>query len=240
VVGTEDGRALVESTIDYLNGNGSLSRAQIKPAFASLTIGSGSAAVLLTDRKLSPTGNRLLGAECYANTRFSRLCYGGDASAASDPALLMWTDAEGLMHHGVEAARQAFDRFLVSMGWTAGDVAKTFCHQVGRAHQKLLFEALGLDPSIDYATLERLGNTGSVALPMTAALGIAEGHLRKDDRLALLGIGSGINVVMLGVQWQRSLTEASGAVPSPHRRHATSAAEIDVRAIAPQSFKAAH
>ena len=88
------------------------------------------------------------------------------------------------------------------MHWSAGDIQKTFCHQVGRAHQRLLFEALGLDPRLDYSTFEYLGNTGAVALPMTAAIGIERGHVAPGDRVALLGIGSGINVIMLGLQWR--------------------------------------
>ena len=100
------------------------------------------------------------------------------------------------------AARDAFADFLAETKWTAADIQKTFCHQVGRAHQWLLFEALGLQPAIDYSTFEQLGNTGSVALPITAAMGIENNHLRKDDRVALLGIGSGINVIMLGVEWR--------------------------------------
>ena len=64
-----------------------------------------------------------------------------------------------------------------------------------------MLETLGLDPTIDYATFDRLGNTGAVALPTAAALGIENGHVHKGDRVAMLGIGSGINVVMLGVEW---------------------------------------
>src|SRR6266571_5226346 len=44
VVGTEDSRALLESTIEELNRDQSLTRESVKPAFASLTIGSASAA----------------------------------------------------------------------------------------------------------------------------------------------------------------------------------------------------
>ena len=83
-----------------------------------------------------------------------------------------------------------------------------------------MFESLGLEPQIDYSTLEYLGNTGSVALPMTAAIGIENGHLQKDDRVALLGIGSGINVIMLGVEWQRSLVEKRTAISGLHARRA--------------------
>src|SRR5262249_50322495 len=57
VVGAEGSRQLVETTIEALNNDASLTRDQIKLSIASLTIGSGSAAVLLCHRSLSLTGN---------------------------------------------------------------------------------------------------------------------------------------------------------------------------------------
>ncbi len=74
VVGTESSRVLVEATIDRLNRDDSLTRDDVKRAFASLTIGSGSAAVVLVARKLSRTDNRLLGGTFRANSDFSHLC----------------------------------------------------------------------------------------------------------------------------------------------------------------------
>jgi 3-oxoacyl-[acyl-carrier-protein] synthase-3 len=202
VVGTESGRALVENTIDQLNADDTLSRHDIKSAFASLTIGAGSAAIVLAHRKLSRSGNRLLGGVVRANTNHCHLCQGQDASGTAGVSPLMQTDSETLMREGIATAEQAFADFLAEMNWQRSDIAKTFCHQVGRAHHKLLFETIGLDQQIDFATYETLGNTGAVALPSTAALGIEQGHLQPGDRVALLGIGSGINVVMLGLQWQ--------------------------------------
>ncbi len=202
VVGTESSRSLVDTTIDYLNQTTSLSRNDIKSAVASLTIGSGSAAIVLVDRRISRTGNRLLGAVARTNTQFCNLCHNDrDETVGLQMQPLMWTDSERLMREGVETARQAFEEFLGVVGWSRKTLHKTFCHQVGRAHRKLLFETLGLDPIVDFTTLEFLGNTGSVALPMTAAIGIEKGHLKPGDHLALLGIGSGINVLMLGVEW---------------------------------------
>ena len=83
VVGTESSRALVEATIDHLNADTSLSRNDIKAAFASLTIGSGSAAIVLCDRELSRTGNRLLGGVMQTATEHCELCQGGSAKASS-------------------------------------------------------------------------------------------------------------------------------------------------------------
>lgn len=207
IVGTENGRGLVESTIEQLNHDTTLSRNDIKPAFASLTIGAGSAAIMLAHRDLSRTGNRLLGGVVCTNTAQCHLCQGHDQSASAGLRPLMATDSETLMREGVWTAQEAFPEFLAEVGWTAADIHKTFCHQVGRAHQKLMFDSLGLDPRIDFGTLEWLGNTGSAALPMTAAIGLERGHVRPGDNVALLGIGSGINVIMLGMAWQ--------SVPTP-------------------------
>ncbi|MGD0383577.1 MAG: 3-oxoacyl-ACP synthase III [Thermoguttaceae bacterium] len=202
VVGTESGRALVENTIRELNSNTLLTRNDIKLSIASLTIGSGSAAVVLCHRDLSRTGNRLLGGVVRANSEQCRLCQSGrDESADAQMQPLMRTDSETLMHEGIAVGKLAFEDFLAELGWQRADVNKTFCHQVGKAHQKLMFESLGLDPKIDYTTLEYLGNTGSVAAPMTAAIGIENGRLQKGDKVALMGIGSGINVIVLGLEW---------------------------------------
>jgi len=207
VVGTESSRSLVEKTIERLNSDQSLSRNDIKCAVASLTIGSGSAAVVLCDRELSQTGNRMLGGVFRANTDGCELCQ------SIGMETLMETDSETLMREGIVLAKETFGEFLDAVDWSEKEIDRTFCHQVGRAHRKLMLEALEIDPAIDYSTLEFLGNTGSVALPITAALGIESGHVKKDDRVALLGIGSGINVVMLGVDWQRSLVERQTLLP---------------------------
>ncbi len=228
VVGTESARPLVENTIRTLNAEQSLTREQMKLAMASLTIGSGSAAVLLVDKELSRTGNQLLAATARAHTAAHELCRGrdevvtaggqslrsplagagrGEEAAALEISLapLMQTDSEALLQEGVAAGAATFDAFLSETGWTRTSIHKTFCHQVGSAHRKLLLQTLELDASIDFATYATLGNTGSVALPITMALGIESGHLQPGDHTALLGIGSGINVLMLAVDWRKSL-----------------------------------
>jgi len=219
VVGTESSRPLVETTIEALNRDTSFNRNQIKPAMASLTIGSGSAAVLLVDRRMSRTENRLTTGVATADTKFNKLCHSGrDEAVGQGMSPQMQTDSEALMQAGVEAAAATFGEFLSEAGWSRDDINKTFCHQVGSAHRRLLLKTLELDAERDFATLEYLGNTGSVALPMTAALGVEQGHLGSGDHVAFLGIGSGINVVMLGIDWQTSAAELSEGRASGTRR----------------------
>ncbi|QGJ71597.1 3-oxoacyl-[ACP] synthase III in alkane synthesis cluster [Planctomycetales bacterium 10988] len=205
VVATEGSRELVENTIEHLNQDESLTRDQVKYAIASLTIGSGSVACLLTRETISNTKDRICGGIWHTDTRGAGLCHSGrDDAVSHNMRPLMRTDSEALMHAGIEVGRQAFDRLLDSLEWDRDQLDKTICHQIGTTHRKLMFEALQLDLSLDFPTVQYLGNTGSVAMPITAAIAQEEGFFQPGDQIAFLGIGSGINSVMLGVEWQSS------------------------------------
>ena len=201
VVGTETGRGLVEGTIDSLLKNPNTTRKDVKMAFASLTIGSGSAAIVLCDKQLSQTGHRFGGGTFLSDTSQHNLCAGGVEAQHGDNRPRMETDSEALLHAGVSLADRTWQRTRKSLGWTNADIDKVFTHQVGKAHRKLLLERLELDQSLDFPTVEFLGNTGAVALPMATSIGIERGHVSAGDKIALLGIGSGLNSIMLGMEW---------------------------------------
>ena len=120
----------------------------MKPAFASLTIGSGSAAMVLVDRRLSRHGNRLLGGAVGAHTDQCHLCQGGSpASAEGSPPLLMSNRFRSPHARGRGRRQGDFCGIAPGLTWQREQIQQTFCHQVGRAHRKLMLEALGLDPS---------------------------------------------------------------------------------------------
>jgi len=196
VVGTEDGRTLVESTIAALRENPHVTRRDLKLAFASLTIGSASAAWLLCHERRSRTGRRLLGGAWLIDSSHHELCEGGPAGG---DAVLMQTDSEALLEAGIGLADRTFPRFLDAIAWTRTTMTRTITHQVGRAHRRQLYDRLGIDPALDFSTVETLGNTGAAALPATLALAMERQAVRSGDQVGLLGIGSGLNCLMLGV-----------------------------------------
>lgn len=199
VVGTETGRGLVEGTIDTLLNSPDITRQDVKGEFASLTIGSASAAIVLCDAKLSRTGNRLLGVVCRADSSHHELCAGGvESEKFGDDRPRMQTDSEALLHAGVGLAAETWEETKGTLGWSNESVDKAFTHQVGRAHRKLLYDKLGLSEDLDFATVDFLGNTGAAALPVTTAIGLERGHVQSGENVALLGIGSGLNSIMAG------------------------------------------
>jgi 3-oxoacyl-[acyl-carrier-protein] synthase-3 len=212
VVGTENGRPLLERTIEQLNRDDRLTRKTVKPAFASLTIGSGSCAWLLTHRKLSQQGSPLVAAAAEARTAFHDLCRSDDDAAGAGMQPLMETDSERLLHEGVATGAAAFERFRQQTGWSREQIDRTICHQVGGRHRLTMLEALGMPLDRDVATFPWLGNTGSVALPLTLAAAAAWGKLQAGMRVGLFGIGSGINSVMVGCHWES--TRVAGNLPA--------------------------
>ncbi len=201
VVGTETGRDLVEGTIAGLLSDQKLTRQTIKPAFASLTIGSGSAAIVLCDKRLSKTGHRLLGGAFLSDSSGHGLCAGGVESARyGDDRPRMDTDSEALLHAGIALAQRTWTKAKGSLHWTNEDVDRVFSHQVGKQHRSLLMERLQLNPALDFPTVEFLGNTGAAALPMALSMGLEQEPPKPGTRCALLGIGSGLNSVMLGIR----------------------------------------
>lgn len=193
----ENGGPLVEQTLKTLL-TAPLDRNGIKPFFANLTIGSGAVAAVVCHESLLPAGaraHRLRGGVARAATAHSELCQ-GDTHGAD--ALAMQTDSEALLVAGIELARETWSAFTADFG---GEFDRTICHQVGGTHRRKLYEALGLDLAKDFSTFETLGNTGSVALPATLAGAVDAGAVKAGDRVALLGIGSGLNSLMLAVDW---------------------------------------
>jgi len=198
VVSGETAEELLESTLLSLLEDETLTRKSIKPAFASLTIGSGSMGLFMRRAEEGENKPMLACGAWKANTTHSDLCHGGQSG---HKVTLMATNSEELLYRGVETALLTWKEFSERPGWQRGDIDHFFCHQVGSAHAKLLFEQLDLEAGKNFATLATLGNVGSVSAPITMAMAIEQGVFQPGEKGALLGIGSGINCMMLGIEW---------------------------------------
>jgi 3-oxoacyl-[acyl-carrier-protein] synthase-3 len=197
LVSGENGRPLLEHTIKTLLA-GKFTRQTIKPYFANLTIGAGAVACVVTHADEAPAdAMKFLGGVVETDSSANELCQGGQAD---DHGLEMLTEAEALLEAGLGVAERNWKRFVAAFGWAEKKLDRFICHQVGRSHQRQLIERLGLDASRDFTTYERLGNVGSVSLPITLAEALKAGAIKANDRVALLGIGSGLSSMMMGVQ----------------------------------------
>jgi 3-oxoacyl-[acyl-carrier-protein] synthase-3 len=200
VVASEASRDIIDLTVKRLNETKDM--AFVKKNIATLTGGSGAVGVLLTDGSVAAGGHRLLGGVCRQATQFHRLCmWGAPNDVTSAGPQFIETDSAGILSQGVELGTATFKSFKRELHWSDSDPDKIICHQVGATHQRHILNAIGVPRDKDFTTFEFLGNIGSVSLPITAAIADERGFLSPGDRVGLLGIGSGLNCLMLGVQW---------------------------------------
>ncbi len=198
VVSCESARQIVDTTIERLLAAADME--MFKKTIATLTGGSGAVAVLLTSKDMAAHNHRLIGGVVKNATVHHELCtWGPDTGIPASMPLVMETDSVAVLQHGVALGVETYRDFRKKLGLAEPD--KIICHQVGSAHQKTVLEALGISAEKDFTTYQYLGNIGTVSLPLTAAIADERSFLEPGDLVGLFGIGSGLNCLLMGVEW---------------------------------------
>lgn len=202
VVSCETARDIADITIERLLEAPTMENFRL--SLAALTGGSGAVAVLLSDGSFSAERRRrLLGGATRSAPQFHELCRWGieRLDTPSRFAQFTCTDAAAVLKHGVDLGESTWAAFLRQVGWAGGEIDKFICHQVGSTHREAILRVLKIDEAREFSTYPYLGNIGTVSLPITAALAEDREFLRPGDRVAFLGIGSGLSCLMLGLEW---------------------------------------
>lgn len=195
IVSGENSGPLLHQTLKALEADTQLTRKSIKKYIANLTIGSAGMAWLLTHSDDAPKKPRLIGGAGMTDSTANHLCSGD----GNNETLMMETDSELLLEHGVRLARQTWEKTKLALNWSNDQVDFVVGHQVGSAHETMVLQALELDRKKTTTTYQRLGNTGSAALPLTLNQ-LLDSNPAPGSKIALLGIGSGLTSLMLGME----------------------------------------
>ena len=200
IVSCESARQIVDMTIARLLATKNMS--VFKKTVATLTGGSGAVAVLLAEEALANPGHRLMGGVIRSAAEHHRLCtWGPDTGIPASAPHIMETDSVAVLQNGVTLGIETFNAFRQELSWPSDKPDKIVCHQVGATHQQHILEAIGIPPEKDFTTFRFLGNIGTVSLPITAAIAAERHFFETGDLVGFLGIGSGLNCLMLGVRW---------------------------------------
>jgi 3-oxoacyl-[acyl-carrier-protein] synthase-3 len=200
VVSCESAREINEDVIHSLLKNGDIGN--FSTSIASLTGGSGAAAILVTDGSFSSESHKLIGGVSRTAPEFHNLCRWGIKKISSNKIeQFMSTDAPAVLKNGLILGSKTWQAMLEELNWCKDTVNKIITHQIGKAHRQSFMQSLELSDDLDYQTFAYLGNMGTVSIAITAAIAAERQFLKMGDKIGLLGIGSGLNCMMLGVEW---------------------------------------
>jgi 3-oxoacyl-[acyl-carrier-protein] synthase III len=187
IVDGEGSRQPQEKTLERLASD-EATAADLFAEFATLTLGSGAAAMVLGRHSENAGSHRIVSGINRADTSHHTLCVG-----TLDQ---MRTDTGALLDAGLGVSQLAWEN-AEEYGWLTMD--RYVIHQISSVHTSMLCERLGIDISRVPLTYPRLGNTGPAAVPLTLAQ--ESETLNAGDRVLCLGMGSGINAMALEIAW---------------------------------------
>ena len=188
VVDGEGSRRPQQATIARLQQPGT-TKEDIFDNFATLTLGSGGAAMVLGRASEHPAGHRFVGGVSRAATQHNRLCV-GDLDH-------MTTDSRGLLEAGVTLAVDTWTEASKTFDWS--DLDAYVIHQVSKVHTAAITTSLGIDPARTPVIFPERGNIGPASVPFTLAMNAA--GFEAGQRIACMGIGSGLNAAVIEIAW---------------------------------------
>ncbi len=192
VVDGETSRFTMEATIERLASE-ACDEVMFREQFATLTLGSGAVAMVLSRADSVDSGRRFLGGMSRASTAHANLCTGHVHE--------MRTDTKGLLLAGLELAAQTWKEAVASFDWDTQAVDTYVVHQVSKVHTRAVCDTLGLDIDRFPLIYPEFGNIGPAGVPTVLSRSVQDGTISSGDRVMLMGVGSGINAAAAEIIW---------------------------------------
>ncbi|KQZ59162.1 MULTISPECIES: 3-oxoacyl-ACP synthase III [unclassified Lysobacter] len=192
VVDGETAGLAYEKTLERLTAPDATAE-QFRNELATLTLGCGAAAMVMARSELAPGAPRYRGGVTRAATQWNGLCRGNLDR--------MVTDTKMLLTEGLKLAQRTWLAAMGALGWVADELDEFVIHQVSQVHTQAFIKAFGIDPKKVLTIFNEHGNIGPASVPIVLSKLREMGRLKKGDRVALLGIGSGLNCSMAEVVW---------------------------------------
>lgn len=192
VVDGETSNLVYEKTLERMTAP-DVTAQQLRDELAALTTGSGAAAMVLARSELVPDAPRYKGGVTRAANQWNKLCVGNLDR--------MVTDTRLLLIEGIKLAEKTFEATRHALGWAVDEIDQFVIHQVSQPHTNAFIKSFGIDPKKVMTIFGEHGNIGPASVPIVLSKLKQLGKLKKGDRVALMGIGSGLNCTMAEVVW---------------------------------------
>lgn len=104
----------------------------------------------------------------------------------------IWMAGQSVMKFAVKAMADASELVLKKAGLTMEDIALVVPHQANYRIVDSAVKRMGIDKDKVFLTLQKYGNTSASCIPVALTEAVAEGRVKKGDKVILVGFGGGL------------------------------------------------
>lgn len=119
-------------------------------------------------------------------------------------------DGKEVYRFATRVMTSAVKDVVMCAGLTLDQIQLVVPHQANRRIIESSAKALGLPEDKFMVNVEHYGNTSAASIPMAVCEAVAQGRLRADDHMVMVGFGAGLTWGALVVQWDATPTPESG------------------------------
>ena len=162
--------------------------------FATLTLGSGSVAMLLCKEEDSKHSKHIIKEQLFSvDSKYALLC------KADHYRMVCSTD---MLKAGISIVEKTRDLCAIEFSnWSVNELDRVFPHQISMPHIKALCKLSGLDINKLELNFPYLGNLAPAAWPASLFISEKEGRLVEGMNIGILSIGTGFNCSALRIIW---------------------------------------
>lgn len=168
----------------------------LESQLASFTLGSAAVAVLVSSLDERADAKPVHSVTTLTHSDAWPLCTG--QSQIDHQSML--TDSNAMITRGTALAKETWPQFLDQAGWAPDSISRIFPHQVSRKAARSLEQAMDIPQGISAYSFREFGNTASAAVMLTLSLALESDPDALAGRVALQGLGSGLNALFVGLE----------------------------------------
>jgi acyl-CoA:acyl-CoA alkyltransferase len=192
VVAAENVDVGVLATINRLEKDDATSE-EVRNQLASLTLGSGAAAMIISRSDLISTGHPIRGLVVMSATEHNRLC-----CAWPDT---MKTDAPKILKNGMILTENTLQQAKNHLSFENGKIDEYAIHQISKTHIQAFQKQFNIEPSKVKSIVQEYGNMGPISVPFIISQLEMTERLIQGKMLRVVGSGSGLNCMVMDVSW---------------------------------------
>ncbi|MCI8520819.1 MAG: ketoacyl-ACP synthase III [Clostridia bacterium] len=113
----------------------------------------------------------------------------------------IWMAGQAVMKFAVKAMADASLRVLEKSGLSWDDITLVIPHQANYRIVDSAIKRMGITEDKVFLTLEKYGNTSASCIPVALSEAVAEGRIKKGDKIILVGFGGGLTWGAALLEW---------------------------------------